>query len=428
MIFDTGVERPQGLTIAELNQIAKDHGSNLTGFNAAGELASGLNKQAFENTRKGIKTTLREKTESVTDSATRAQSEALDAAMSDIYKVQPLVDKMTEMVARNRQRTAKPTVARRLKELGIKAADVATLGSVSRAFPRAMEGMRINNSINFLEAEEMLQKQLQQLQKIETIKDDTKYADALADYMKNIPVGMSIRSTVTPLKVGQAMTEAEFDTVVKYIDNIQDGKMDPEFNAFLDKNGLSKAEPDELNRFLKEATDQFERPETSFNQSATTKTTLLEEAKPGATVYHGTPNTFEGKPNFPFYLTTDPEYASVYKTSSASSLGTGRKAGNAGVMEYKINPDARILDLRTPEGKKALEEYWSTMSMSGEQVKTKSGLPDWTEGENIAEFVDENNLPFDAVLLDEGGTPSFDGTKSRGIAFQALNDKAITQK
>lgn len=49
----------KGLTSTEINGIAREHGRVLNGYNANGELASGLKKQAAENTRQGIKNTAR---------------------------------------------------------------------------------------------------------------------------------------------------------------------------------------------------------------------------------------------------------------------------------------------------------------------------------------------------------------------------------
>jgi hypothetical protein len=142
-------------------------------------------------------------------------------------------------------------------------------------------------------------------------------------------------------------------------------------------------------------------------------------------VYHGTPNDFKGEPNFPLYLTSDKNYADIYKNPSASSLSSGKKAGNPITKEFTVNPNAKVLDSRTQEGKELLKEYWSNYSVSGEQVKTKSGLPDWTEGTNLEEFLQEKGYKFDAILLDEGGVPSNNGTKSRGVSFVALNKNAF---
>lgn len=50
----------EGLTVKEINQVAREHGTKLNAFNASGELASGLSKQAAENTRAGVKATVRD--------------------------------------------------------------------------------------------------------------------------------------------------------------------------------------------------------------------------------------------------------------------------------------------------------------------------------------------------------------------------------
>lgn len=145
-------------------------------------------------------------------------------------------------------------------------------------------------------------------------------------------------------------------------------------------------------------------------------------------VYHGTPSDFKGEPNFPLYLTSDKKYADIYQNPSASSLSSGKKATSPTTKEFTVNPNAKVLDSRTPEGKALLKDYWDNYSVSGMQVKTKSGLPDWTEGTNLEEFLQEKGYKFDALLLDEGGVPSNNGTKSRGVSFVALNKNAFKAK
>src|ERR1051326_3314660 len=54
----------KGLTAKEMNDIAREHGRELNGYNANGELASGLSKQAAENTRQGVKQAVRNLTPS----------------------------------------------------------------------------------------------------------------------------------------------------------------------------------------------------------------------------------------------------------------------------------------------------------------------------------------------------------------------------
>ena len=74
------------------------------------------------------------------------------------------------------------------------------------------------------------------------------------------------------------------------------------------------------------------------------------------------------------------------------------------VYEFKLNPKARVLDATDPKVRKMLEdEYFGKWSMSDKFYPGKNGHLDWTEGENLAEFIAEKKLPYDAIKLDEGG-------------------------
>ncbi len=85
------VTKGKGLTIQEVNDIARLHGQDLNGYNANGELASGLTKQAAENTRVGLKKTVRSL---IKDPA----SQALDSEISNLYSVKDLSQTMAEKV------------------------------------------------------------------------------------------------------------------------------------------------------------------------------------------------------------------------------------------------------------------------------------------------------------------------------------------
>lgn len=74
-------------------------------------------------------------------------------------------------------------------------------------------------------------------------------------YPDGVPVGMSIGSTVTPQKVARNLSEQDFYLAIDGIEDIQQARLNPEFNAMLDKHGLTNAGDDELVRFLKEVTD-----------------------------------------------------------------------------------------------------------------------------------------------------------------------------
>lgn len=85
----------KGLTTKEINDLAKLHGRDLNAFNANGELASGLTKQAAENTRSGVKTTVRQLSGGKGGSKA---SEAIDREISDNIKVRDLVSDMEQKV------------------------------------------------------------------------------------------------------------------------------------------------------------------------------------------------------------------------------------------------------------------------------------------------------------------------------------------
>ena len=47
----------------------------------------------------------------------------------------------------------------------------------------------------------------------------------------------------------------------------------------------------------------------------------------------------------------------------------------------------------------------------------ENGLPDWTDGYDIADYIDENDLPYDSIVLDEGGDMVDGKPVSRGLSY-----------
>lgn len=54
-----------------------------------------------------------------------------------------------------------------------------------------------------------------------------------------------------------------------------------------------------------------------------------------------------------------------------------------------------------------------------------SGLPDWTDGYDIADYIDENGLNYDAIILDEGGDLVDGKPISRGLSYVIRNSNNI---
>ncbi len=100
----------EGITVQEINDLAIKHGQDLTGFNANGELASGLGKQAAENTRKGLKQTAREQFNSKVYDKT-------DESLSHLIKTRDLVQEMEDKVQQLKQKTKDASLGERIGTL-----------------------------------------------------------------------------------------------------------------------------------------------------------------------------------------------------------------------------------------------------------------------------------------------------------------------
>lgn len=149
--------RKEGLTATEINAIAREHGRALTGFNANGELASGLSKQAAENTRKGIKETARA---FLQDDAARAA----DLEASDLLRVKALTEDVEEKVNRLAQKVEKRGLLKSVGRAIGKTIDFTTGGFFKGIFNAlVMESNVGNKSMNFLQIEESLEKNLKLL-------------------------------------------------------------------------------------------------------------------------------------------------------------------------------------------------------------------------------------------------------------------------
>lgn len=140
-------------------------------------------------------------------------------------------------------------------------------------------------------------------------------------------------------------------------------------------------------------------------------------------VYHGTPtggfDTFKSRPT---YFHEVEHEADVYQSSAASSIRASAEQGGTpttyGVFLNVRNP----FDTRTPAHRKEFQneffekggEEWSS---NGTEL-TERGLPDWTDGRDLADWIEETGKPYDAVRLDEGSLPQMNGSvRWRGASW-----------
>lgn len=245
-----------GLTVKQLNQLARKYGVEFKdrAFNKMGDPKSGYNAENFENVRSGVK-------QAVRDRLPDDVAKELDKKISDLYATKVLTDKMETKVAQLQQRITNRTLAQKVGGAAANLADLMTFGTLRGFVSKIMPSNIGNKAMNSLEIEAELRKNLKQIEKLLNMKDDAKFAEAFVKWAEEMQPGMSIRSTVTPASVGSKLTESEFDLITQNIDDVALGRIsDPDFIELLKKYGLSKADNAELERFLKEATDEFERP------------------------------------------------------------------------------------------------------------------------------------------------------------------------
>lgn len=132
-------------------------------------------------------------------------------------------------------------------------------------------------------------------------------------------------------------------------------------------------------------------------------------------MYHGTPyGGFEEFKDWQ-YFTENKAYADQYHNPSASSI-RGRYNPATQPMTYEVYLSVKKpFDTRNPEIRKIWrEEFYG--NYSGTPL-TEKGLPDWTDGIDLIDFIEENGYDYDGIILDEGAVGGYgDEVQSRGVS------------
>lgn len=137
-------------------------------------------------------------------------------------------------------------------------------------------------------------------------------------------------------------------------------------------------------------------------------------------MYHGSPNGgFTQFKNHLNFFTADKQYAEEYTHKSGAS--------NPQIYEVYLNIK-HPFDIRNPKVKKIFDnEYvkggWAYSidpSRAGEKMNTNTGLPDWTEADNIYDFLEENEYldDYDGIVVDEGNaSDGKGGNRPAGVSY-----------
>ena len=133
-------------------------------------------------------------------------------------------------------------------------------------------------------------------------------------------------------------------------------------------------------------------------------------------VYHGTPAGGFTQFRDWSYFTENKAYADRYQNPGASSIRSSREEGTRQTYELLMNP-GRAFDTRKPKEAKIYNQARMEYGM-GALTETDTGLPDWTNGGDLIDYIEENDLPYDTIVLDEGADGGY-GEKvvKRGVSY-----------
>lgn len=141
-------------------------------------------------------------------------------------------------------------------------------------------------------------------------------------------------------------------------------------------------------------------------------------------MYHGTPNATFTKFRSGTYFTEHKWYADRYQNRSASSLSYKKTADNPDT--YAVYLDIKKpFDTRNPEEARIFnEEYFGHWGMGTPLME--SGLPDWLDGGDLQEFLEEQGYDYDGLILDEGSVGGYgDEVINRGLSYVVFSPEQV---
>lgn len=147
------------ITVKEINDLARIHGQKLNAYNASGQLASGLTKQAAENTRAGLKSTVRQ------IEGTGA-SEILDREITQSIKVRDLISDRVKAVNDLQQKIQERGLGAKAGYQIGKLINLIGMGSPKGLVEALIPRGRGYKTLNALDLERMLSKNLDILNKL----------------------------------------------------------------------------------------------------------------------------------------------------------------------------------------------------------------------------------------------------------------------
>lgn len=141
-------------------------------------------------------------------------------------------------------------------------------------------------------------------------------------------------------------------------------------------------------------------------------------------VYHGTPNAGFTKFKSGTYFTQHKWYADRYQSQGASSLGVKKTADNPDTYAVYLNIKKPFDTRNKTERDIFCNEYYRQWGTGTDLME--SGLPDWMDGMDLQEFLEENGYDYDGLILDEGGVGGYgEEVKSRGLSYVTFSSEQV---
>ena len=145
-------------------------------------------------------------------------------------------------------------------------------------------------------------------------------------------------------------------------------------------------------------------------------------------VYHGTPNGDYTVFKDGTYFTDNKAYADRYQNPGASSISSGKTASNPKTFEVYLDIK-KPFDLSDAEAKRIyIEDYIKGGNALGinpylsDAEYAKIETIDWTEGEDLRDFLIENEYDYDGLVLDEGADGGYgEDVQYRGRSYVIFN-------
>lgn len=141
-------------------------------------------------------------------------------------------------------------------------------------------------------------------------------------------------------------------------------------------------------------------------------------------MYHGTPNATFTKFRSGTYFTEHKWYADNYQSQGASSLGYKKTADNPDTYAVYLNIK-KPFDTRNKKERDIFKNEYYRQWGTGTDLM-ESGLPDWLDGQDLQEFLEEQGYDYDGLILDEGGMGGYgDEVVNRGLSYVVFSPEQV---